>query len=98
MGSEEIEVGYGGGVVKAKGLLAIKSAFVGAMSLLYLYFVLSQLRLEVVTATGVYLLCVIIFVSVFFGSARHTFRLPRKSSHKTRVKKAKGPLLDKYMK
>ena len=98
MTSEEIEVGYGGAIIKARGLLAIKAVFVGVMSVLFLYVVLPVVRLEVVTAAAVYLLGVIAFVVVFFGSWRLTFRVQRKRRPKAQKKEVMGPKLDEYTK
>ncbi len=51
-------------VFKARGLLAIKLGFVGSMSVLYLAYDLWWLKIDLIPAFLIYLLCVVVFMSV----------------------------------
>jgi hypothetical protein len=84
---EELEVSYGQLGIKSRGLLSAKIAFVGSFTFLYLFDILPGLRNQPDLATLIYLLGVIVFVGVFFGSLSHTFsRKPRKQ-HKQKTRK-----------
>ena len=79
---DEGEVSLLGISVKWKGLLAAKFVFMTASSLMYLYYSLLVLRLDLELATSIYLLTVLTFVAVFFGSWSLTFRKSRKKRKK----------------
>ena len=86
MSVQEAEVSGFGIKIRSKGLLGIKLAFVGFFSVGYLYYSLFLLGASELMATQVFLLTVIVFVLVFFGSLTLTFSRSRPKQTKKRAR------------
>jgi uncharacterized membrane protein len=68
---------------KARGLLAIKLGFIGSMSVLYLAYDLWWLKIDLIPALLIYLLCVVVFMSVLAYCWNKTISPLRKEKSRT---------------
>lgn len=76
--NEEVEIIVWKIVVRAKGLLAMKAAFVTVMSVLYVIYSFFILKIPATQSFNVYILCIIVFMMVFFACLNRTIALTEK--------------------